>query len=160
MLLQIATVPEITVISPCLKSLLSEVPNTSTPGPTPVAFNRVIVDIFGAVDITPLQDAFTPFLGARHFHEEQERCFPCVLSDFRLWFGHFHRDSLSLGQPHCYHNYDPVYELFSLPASVRHKTKPMRYQRDVPSINFWIIALHEVGRFDRTRFFSGDKEVS
>jgi len=80
--------PEVTAISPCLKWLLSEVPNTSTPGPIPVAFTRtrVIVDIFGAIDFTPLQDAFTPFLGARNFHEEQERCFPCVLSDFRLWF--------------------------------------------------------------------------
>ena len=102
--------PEVTAISPCLKWLLSEVPNTSTPGPKPVAFTRtrVFVDIFGAIDFTPLQDAFTPFLGARNFHEEQERCFPCVLSDFRLWFGCFHRGSLSLGQPHCYHNYDPV----------------------------------------------------
>ena len=81
---------------PCLKSLLSEVPNkTSTPGPMPVAFTRVVVDISGTVDVTPLQDAFTPFLGARHFHEEQERCFPCILSDFRLWFGHFRRNSLS-----------------------------------------------------------------
>ena len=65
-----------------------EVPNkTSTPGPTPAAFTRLVVDIFGTLDITPLQDALTPFLGTRHFHEELERGFLCILSDFRLKFG-------------------------------------------------------------------------
>ena len=84
-----ATVPKVTAISPCLKSLLSEVPNkTSTTGPMPFAFTRVVVGISGTIDVTPLQDAFTLFLGARHFHEELERYFLCIFSDFRSWFGH------------------------------------------------------------------------
>ena len=132
-----------------------EVPNkTSTPGPTPAAFTRVVVDIFGTLDITPLQDALTPFLGARHFHEELERDWVnASASTITIKSGSYSHYPPQCGQPPMWH--------MTAPTGCSTNAWISATMAEVAVTNTWItVSLPEVEQSNCTRLFWTAGEVS